>query len=319
MSLYIVRNMHKFYTNIYGCLYNRNLLPKWMLSPLRRSIRYFASRHLPRFLKKAPLPEAVCRCNDVIVSLTTFPARINDVWMTVSCLLRQTYIPAKIILWLSKEQFPSKQGLPNNLTSLENDVFEIRFVDGDIRSHKKYVYAFREFPDMLVITVDDDLIYSPSLIESLIEEHKKHPDDVLCRYAKKIKRDAEGNLLPYNRWQTLEEICDTDVFFGSGGGTLFQPHKMYKDVFDLELSQALTPLADDIWLNAMCRLAGLKIRLITRELYLFFDKNEKFSLSKQNVEMQQNDVQLKSIMDYYIETTGINPFKEIKSYENKGY
>lgn len=304
--------MHKFYTGLYGCLYNRRPLPEWVFSPLRRSLRFFASRKLPEYLQNAPLPKSTCHCDDVIVSLTTFPARINDVWMTVSCMLRQTYTPAKIILWLSKEQFKSKQDLPDNLTRLEGEIFEIRFVEGDIRSHKKYVYAFRDFQDMLVITVDDDLIYSPYLIESLIEEHKKYPDDVLCRYAKKIKRGVDGKLLPYNTWQTLDYICDSDVFFGSGGGTLFQPKKMYKDVLNIELSQALTPLADDIWLNAMCRLAGLKIRLITRELFLFLNKGDEISLSKQNVGMQRNDIQLNNIMNYYIKTIGNNPFEEIK-------
>lgn len=304
--------MLKFYTWLYGCLYNRGPIPEWVFSPLRRSLRLLASYHLPEFLHNAPLPKSVCHCNDVVVSLTSFPARINDVWMTISSMLRQTYTPAKIILWLSKEQFHSKQDLPNNLTRLEGDVFEIRFVESDIRSHKKYVYAFRDFPDMLVITVDDDIIYSPYLIESLVEEHKKHPDDVLCRYAKKINRGPDGKLLPYNKWKTLDYICDTDVFFGSGGGTLFQPQKMFKDILNLDLSQTLTPLADDIWLNAMSRLAGLKTRLITRELYLFLNNGNKISLSEQNVEMQQNDVQLNNTMDYYIKSIGINPFEDIK-------
>lgn len=305
-----MKNMHKFYTRLYGCLYNRKYIPVWFFSPFRKSLRIIASHHLPKFLENAPLPKAECHCDDVIVSLTTFPARINDVWMTISCLLRQTYTPEKIILWLSKEQFHTKNDIPTSLIKLESDIFEIRFVDGDIRSHKKYIYAFSEFPEKLVITVDDDIIYSPYLIESLVKEHKKYPNDVLCCYAKKIKRATDGQLSPYNTWSTLDNICDTDVFFGSGGGTLFQPKNMYKDVLNTELSKRLTPLADDIWLNAMCRLAGLNIRLITKNLYLFFDKDEGISLSKQNVGMQKNDIQLNNIMDYYINSIGVNPFEK---------
>lgn len=310
-----MKNIHKLYTGLYGNLYNRKPLPQWVFSPLRRCLRLLASHQLPKYLQNAPLPKAVCHCNDVVVSLTSFPARINDIWMTISCLRRQTYSPAKIILWLSEEQFKSKNELPNSLTSLEDEIFEIRLVEGDIRSHKKYVYAFQEFPDKLVITVDDDIIYSPDLIETLVEEHKKHPDDVLCRYGKKIKREQDDNLAPYNNWQTLDYICDRDVFFGSGGGTLFQPRKMYKDVLNIELSHKLTPLADDIWLNAMCRLAGLKTRLITNKLYLYLGNNQDFSLSKQNVGNRKNDIQLKQIIDYYIQSTGENPFKP-QNHEN---
>lgn len=309
-----MKNMHKFYTYLYGNLYNRKNLPNWVFSPLRKCLRIVASHHLPSFMQNTSLPKAIYHCNDVIVSLTTFPARINDVWMTVSSLLRQTYAPAKIIIWLSKEQFRPDYVLPNNLTRLQNDVFEIRFVEGDLRSHKKYVYAFREFPNKLIVTVDDDIIYPPNLIESLVEEHKKHPDDVLCRYAKKISRTKDNQLLPYNTWPTLNYICDTDIFFGSGGGTLFQPSKMYKDVLRTELSSTLTPLADDIWLNAMCKLSGLTTRLITKKLYLFFDKDDENSLSKQNVGMQQNDLQLHNIIDYYINSIGINPFEKKNSH-----
>ena len=34
----------------------------------------------------------------------------------------------------------------------------IRFCE-DLKAHKKYYYAFKEYPDDIVITVDDDVIY----------------------------------------------------------------------------------------------------------------------------------------------------------------
>lgn len=232
--------------------------------------------------------------------------------MTIECLLRQTYMPEKIILWLSKDQFPNKNGLPETLLKQENNIFEIRFVDGDIRSHKKYVYAFKEFPTKLVVTVDDDLIYAPNLIENLVKAHESYPNDVLCCYAKKLDWDEAGCIKPYNSWPVTSDTDCSQIFFGSGGGTLFQPLNMYKDVLNIELSNELSPLADDVWLNAMCRLSKLKIRLITRSLYLFMDKNEGESLSKQNVGKQMNDIQLQNIVDYYVKKIGINPFAAIQ-------
>lgn len=305
-------NLHSLYTHLYGSLYNRMYLPKWILSPFRKMLRTTASYYLPQFLAKSSRPEAKFHCKNLIVSLTTFPTRINDVWMTIECLLRQTYMPEKIILWLSKEQFSSKKDLPESLLKLENDVFEMRFVNGDIRSHKKYVYAFNEFPTKLIVTIDDDIIYSPNLIENLVKANRQYPNDVLCCYARIIKWNKSKCLEPYNNWPVTSNIDCTELFFGSGGGTLFQPSKLYKDVLNVELSKELTPLADDIWLNAMCRLSKLKIRLITRSLYLFMDKNEGESLSKQNVGKQMNDIQLQNIVDYYVKKIGINPFAAIQ-------
>lgn len=282
-----------------------------MLSPIRRFTRMLASRHLPTYFRKNSNCKPIKICDKVIVSLTSYPARIEFIWQTISSLLRQTYRPSKVILWLSKTQFES-QALPESLLNLQSDVFEIRFVDNDIRSHKKYVYAFAEFSDNLIITVDDDLIYSPRLVESLVKMHEIYPDDVLCRYGKKIGRCANGSLMPYKEWRGAV-MGDEDVFFGSGGGTLFQPSKLYKDVLDVDLALQLTPLADDIWLNVMCILAGLRIRLITNELFLFFDKDESNSLSGTNVGMSQNDIQIANIIKYYKEAKGVDPFAMYKS------
>ena len=77
----------------------------------------------------------------IIVSLTSFPARIGVVWMVVESLMHQTLKPHKIILWLSKEQFSTIESLPKKLLAQRERGLEIRLVDGDIRSHKKYIYA----------------------------------------------------------------------------------------------------------------------------------------------------------------------------------
>ncbi len=309
-----MKNIHKLYTKFYGNLYNRNMLPSIFLSPLRRITRILAAHNLPKYLSSAPRDKSMKKCDNVIVSLTSYPARIDDIWMTISCLLRQTYLPYKIILWLSKEQFERIE-IPQSLLALQNDIFEIRFVDGDLRSHKKYYYAFREFYDKIVITVDDDIIYTPDMIESLIKAHDKYPNDVICRYAKNIGRLDSEMLSAYNQWKGASVPNKGDIFFGSGGGTLFQPSKMIDEVSNIVLAQKLTPLADDIWLNAMTRLSNQRIRLITNELYLFFDKDESNSLSHLNVGESQNDIQLKNIIEYYKETICKNPFKKVV-YEN---
>ena len=47
---------------------------------------------------------------EVIVSLTTFPARISTVWITIETIFRQEVMPDRIVLWLAKEQFPFRGG-----------------------------------------------------------------------------------------------------------------------------------------------------------------------------------------------------------------
>jgi hypothetical protein len=55
---------------------------------------------------------------DFIVSLTTFPARIDKIWIVIDSILRQTLRPKKIILTLSELQFEGKK-IPSRLIKLQ--------------------------------------------------------------------------------------------------------------------------------------------------------------------------------------------------------
>lgn len=129
----------------------------------------------------------------LIVSFTSFPRRIGKVWLVVESLLHQSVLPDKILLYLSKEQFPDElNSLPDNLLSLQDNLFEIKFVEGDLRSYKKFIYAFQEYPDAYIVTVDDDVFYPKDMISSLVEAHKAHEDCVIARYAHRMTYNEEG-------------------------------------------------------------------------------------------------------------------------------
>src|SRR5574343_906457 len=109
----------------------------------------------------------ITRDKKVIVSLTSFPGRVQDVWIVIECLFRQTFKADKIILWLSESQFNGIE-LPQRLLDQKKRGLEIRFVEDDLKSHKKYIYALNEYKNDYVITVDDDLYYDNQLIENQI-------------------------------------------------------------------------------------------------------------------------------------------------------
>ena len=153
-------------TRLYARLHNYPGVPYWVMTPFRKAVRNVASRILPRYLSK-PHDQNYKREDSVIVSFTSFPARINEVWQVVSCMLRQTLQPREIILWLSKDQFPTTESIPDSLRKLEGDRFTIRMVDGDIRSHKKYFYVAKEHPDDYVFLIDDDIYYPPTILMNI--------------------------------------------------------------------------------------------------------------------------------------------------------
>lgn len=215
-------------------------------------------------------------------------------------MMRQTYRPAKIILWLSKDQFPDGSSIPASLREREGDMFEIRIVEGDIHSHKKYHYVSKEYSDSLIFLIDDDIYYPTDILERTMTAHKKHPEAIICNYGYHIRYNENGELMPYNSWpKEYEYSTGDDLFFGSGGGTLFKSSWLHEDLTNIELAMRLTPIADDIWLNAMVSLAGREKILLPNGLILPVLIEENVKLASQNKGQNGNDEQINSIMAHY--------------------
>ena len=301
-----------FLIHSYGRLYNRRYIPSFLLTPLRFIIRRIANKVIPWYYIKNRVERDLMEdiAGNIVVSLTSFPKRINNVWIVIESLIRQTIKPNKIILYLSKNQFPSEESLPSTLTSRLSNVFEIIFVEGDIRSHKKYYYSFKKYPSEYVVTVDDDIIYPPDMIESLLKAINANPNSVVGRYCLTMKYDGNGQLLPYNSWETDYDINSENAFLGTGGGTLFEPQKLYEDTLKLNLAINLSPLADDVWLNAMIRLSGQQIRIISKELLLPIITKSDQRLTQINVYENKNDEQISMVTQYYKDKIGVNPFEK---------
>ena len=247
----------------------------------------------------------------IIVSLTSFPARINKVWMVVESMLRQTHKPDMIILWLSNEQFSSLNVLPKNLLDLQSRGLRIELKDEDLRSHKKYYYAMKEYPDDFIITIDDDIFYRKNMISNLIKYSEKFPNAIIAQYTRRVVKYKQV-LSSYSKWSDVygeDTICN-NLFFGSGGGTLFPTNSLYKDCLKTELFMNLSSLADDLWLNAMARLNKRRvIKTNASPLILPIINKNNTTLSSVNRDQNMNDVQIENIRNYYKKELGIDPFK----------
>lgn len=297
---------------LYSKLDIRSWLHPYFYTPIRRVVRALANKCIPRYFKRNPILHAGKRKSDIIVSLTSFPYRISNIHLVIQCLLRQTVLPEKIILWLSVDQFPEREAcLPTSLTSLVGDIFEIRFVEGDIRSHKKYYYALKEYPDNSILLVDDDLYYPTDMISQMLSARDAHPQSVICRYGSIVKY-VDGAILPYNEWwDEVQGSSDNPNFFlGTGGGTLLRLSHLYKDVLDIDLARELTPLADDVWINAMINMANTPKYKLPFGLILPISDSQCESLYSTNVLEDKNTIQINNIISYYTRNNNIDPFKE---------
>lgn len=287
------------YVKFYGLLHDRKWLYYRILSPIRYAVRKRAYKVLPNYLSQLA-KSSVEPYKGLIVSLTSFPARIDNVWQVVECMLRQSVRPEKIILWLSEQQFPNEESLPQSLRERIGDVFEVRFVSGDIRSHKKYYYAAQEYGDKLVFLIDDDIYYPTDIIERSLDVYKKNKNTVVCNYGRRITYDSSGEHLCYSQWDDdIRQANGDDLFLGTGGGTLLCFNELYKDVTDVDLALSLTPTADDIWINTMIKLAGLRVMTASNGFFLPMDAEIQQSLMSVNLGQSMNDKQIEAIENKY--------------------
>ncbi len=209
--------------------------------------------------KLAPASERVPALG-LIVSFTSYPERIPTIHIMVESVFRQTIAPEKTILWLSDDQFPEREkNLPESLRSFLDKGLEIRFVQGDLKPHKKYYYAMQEFPDKPVITLDDDVIYPEDTLSKLWNSYQSFPHAVSAIRAHRIAI-TDGKIGKYNEWTQNEPMFyrrPSMLAFATGvGGVLYPPGCMPPVAFDKNLIEKHCLLGDDIWLKCMEILTG---------------------------------------------------------------
>ncbi|MBQ6674364.1 MAG: oligosaccharide flippase family protein [Spirochaetia bacterium] len=195
----------------------------------------------------------------VIVSLTSFPARFDTLDICIKSLFAQSVKPDKIVLYLGKECDDAV--LPGRLTELEKYGLEIKMGYADIRPHKKYFFAMQEYPEDIIITVDDDLMYDSNMIKSLLESYKDNPNAVSARRVHRITSSG-GDLEPYDSfdkcWTKTTEPSHI-LLSTNGAGTLFPPGSLPEEAFDIDTIKKLCLDADDIWIKFMLIKKGVPV------------------------------------------------------------
>lgn len=244
--------------------------------------------------------------SNIVISLTSFPARIESLHLVIETLMRQSQPPYKIILWLSKEQFLSEDNLPEKILNLKKHGLDIVFCDGDMKSHKKYFYAMQRYPNHSILTVDDDTFYPENLVENLNNAAKQNPSIIYSNVAHQITFDKSGNVNSYINWISGggKNLGPSHLLVPIGcGGVLYPPQCMYSDIYDKDLISNLCPLADDLWLKAMAIMNGVQAKKVHPKVitYATILNTTSSSLNKVNVSQNYNDVQFQKILDHYPE------------------
>lgn len=262
-------------------------------------------------IKGRVLPE-VKKKGNLTVSLTTHGRRVADFAPFAICgILKQTKLPNRIVLNLDKNKWSDAE-LPDLIKRLQVAGLEVNYCE-DVGPHTKFLPALEKYPDDVIVTIDDDIVYSEILIEQLWHEYEQSDKrTIICHKARSIRRDVEGKLLLYSQWQDDDHTEELKAAVGTLSpygfrGVLYPPHIFSKEVFNADVYRKICPKADDIWFTVVELLDGIAVKSIEHlhSEYHDIDRVNEFTaagsdaLHFQNSAQGQNDVQLAALKKHY--------------------
>ncbi len=107
----------------------------------------------------------------LIVSLTTWKARFDNIPGVLDSIFAQTLPPDKLILNLAFDEV-----VPDSLQQyLDRHAVEINRVP-DTKVYKKLIPTLRKYPEACVVSIDDDWLYPPQMLEEFMRIHQQNPD-----------------------------------------------------------------------------------------------------------------------------------------------
>lgn len=221
--------------------------------------------------------------DEIVVSLTTHGKRIHTVWLAIESIMRQTLKPHKIVLWLVVSEFYRKE-LPASLKILQKRGLTIEYSKENYKAATKLLPSVKKFHNKNIITIDDDRIYHPTLIEELWKQHLIHPNCIVSPHVRKFVFDKSKGGIDYLRQQIVypkeRTVCDLseplDIhpygqteseygpplfgIFEGFSGVLYPPKCLGTKVLAdaSKIYPLLTPCADDIWYQVHAILNGTK-------------------------------------------------------------
>lgn len=242
----------------------------------------------------------------VVVSLTSFPPAISYVKEAIKSILRGSVLPDKIVLYIALPDF-GEAGLPSDLLELveQNEILEIRNHVPDLRSYMKLVPALADFPEDIIVTIDDDVDYHEDMLRDLLKWHERYPNVVLAHRTRKIRRGHSYRDWPkFKKWHFLlkKNRAAFDVLLTGVGGVLYPPHALKSDMISPDLFTKLAPTTDDIWFWAAAVANGTKVMPVP------FGRNKTKDLNK------SRDISLKKINYQNAEDRNVKALETVLSH-----
>jgi hypothetical protein len=259
--------------------------------------------------------------HEIIVSLTSYPERIETTGLAIESLLRQTLKPNRIILNLFEGEFPDHK-LPELLELQLKRGLEINWCPENHKVFLKVIPTLQKYKNAWVISIDDDSIYSKDLIKELYETSQLYPKSVIAKAVRQTE-EKDGHIPPIAFWKFSERARTLDTWGPSQNlipegyqGVLYPSFLFSEDSLKNLAYKNICPSDDDLWmyyLTVQNELSVVKIPSISEAITIFGSQNTDQTLFKQNEAnnyQKYNDAFQKLLESYFTKSS-----KKLVSYK----
>jgi len=253
---------------------------------------------------KTRVQEPEEQLDDVVLSLTSWSARIEILPLTLLTLVEQSARPASIEVWMTTEDLCL---IPARVHSTFSNLGVAFRPSEDYRSHKKWLNTVQERSDHFVVTADDDIIYPRHWLRWLMQNHDADRRVSVAHRCHRMTFDGSGDIAPYAEWKrdvpAYGETSPSLFATGCGGQVLHQSW-LPEEAMEPDRILAICPNSDDIWLACALAAAGVpRRRSNTYFPLLEISGSYDASLQQHNDQTGYKDEQLQATMKAF----GIGP------------
>jgi hypothetical protein len=196
---------------------------------------------------------------DFVVSIASYPKRDYLLPAVYETLARQIVKPKKFILVLAKEEYPN-QLLPHHLQKLVNRGVEIIWSERNPYAVKKLVPVLQKYPQLDIITFDDENLYGRHVVEKLINARNSNLGCIIGHYGKVLyKKGGYLNMMYRLPGKANKQTPSIRVFLIGNAGILYPTNTLNLKVLDLKAITEIVPgRGSDIWFWAAAVANGTK-------------------------------------------------------------
>jgi hypothetical protein len=185
----------------------------------------------------------------IIISCTTTSDRMDMLFYVIESIKKQSLTPNLLYINISSEAYLNDDGIKNLPNWLNQDFINVNWVE-NAGPYRKLIPVIDKIGDNdIVVTIDDDVLYGPGWLQSLVALADTFSDHIICARARNMKKNIFGKWQSYFNWEPVQSAAEGRLVLPIGcGGVLYRKKLLDNDFLVDSLNfMRLAPASDDLW------------------------------------------------------------------------